>query len=101
MIRFLSAAFSFLLLLSACAPVEKPEPSKTYLLRGTIVARLPERNFVTVNHDAIPDLMEPMKMSYEVRGQKVTELPADGSRISATLHITGDGYWLTGVRPLR
>ncbi len=86
---------------TACSDAEDRAEEKTYDLRGTIVSRLPERNFITVNHEAIPQVMEPMTMAYEVKGQKVTDLPPDGAHVSARLHITGDGYWLTNVTTIR
>ncbi|MEO8216604.1 MAG: copper-binding protein [Acidobacteriota bacterium] len=93
--------FIILVVLTACPGAEDSQEEKTYDLRGTIVSRLPERNFITVNHEAIPQVMEPMTMAYEVKGQKVTDLPPDGAHVSARLHITGDGYWLTNVTTIR
>ena len=39
-------------------------------------------------------------MDYSVRGAKVGELPADGSRIEAKLHVTDRAYWITDVKKI-
>ena len=70
---------------------------KTYTLTGKILSRNAEKNQINTDHDEIPGFMGAMEMPYEVRGVKVSELPTDGSRFRATLHVTDDAYWLTGV----
>lgn len=69
----------------------------TYDLTGRIVGRDPATNQLTVDHDEIPGYMAAMTMPYEVRGQSVADLPADGTEITATVHATGEAYWLTDV----
>ena len=85
----------------ACSPAkQKPlnaAGEKVYTLKGKIVGRDAKDNTLRVDHEAIPDFMEAMTMDYSVRGAKVATLPADGSRIIAKLHATGDAYWLTDV----
>ena len=69
-------------------------------LHGTIVGRDPRTNRLTVAHDAVPEVMGAMTMSYEVRGQKVDSLPADGSMVTAMLHEADGALWLTDVAPM-
>ncbi|MGH9456258.1 MAG: copper-binding protein [Thermoanaerobaculia bacterium] len=96
-----------ILALAGCAREEVPagtdaEPQieeKTYDLEGVIVSRDPATNQLTVDHEEIPGYMAAMTMSYEVRGQNVAELPADGSAITAVVHATEEAYWLTDVNP--
>lgn len=73
------------------------EAAETYPITGTIVSRDEAKNEIRTDHDEIPGFMKAMEMSYEVRGAKVAELPADGSRFRGTLHVSDDGYWLTDV----
>jgi protein SCO1/2 len=96
--RALVALFAIAAL--ACAQTEKPlsvPGEKLYALRGKIVARDANDNTLRVDHEAIPGFMEAMTMDYSVRGAKVAELPADGTRITAKLHVTDNAYWLTDV----
>ena len=101
--RTLAVAVAAILLI-ACAQKEKPlsvPGEKLYTLKGKIVARDANDNTLRIDHEAIPGFMEAMTMDYSVRGAKVEALPPDGTPISAKLHIAGDAYWLTDVRPKR
>lgn len=72
---------------------------KTYELRGKIVSRDAAARTVTVDHERVEGLWEPMTMAFEVRGSDVEALPAVGTRIRATLHVESGRHWLTDVRP--
>ena len=94
------------LVLAGCGDAEKSKPlsepgEKTYPMIGKILSRDATDNTVRLDHEAIPGYMEAMTMDYSVRGAKVSALPSDGSRISATLHVTDRGYWITGVKKVR
>jgi hypothetical protein len=96
----LAVALFALVLVSACGEGKKPldEPGqRLYPLSGTIVARDTADNTVRVSHERIAGFMEAMTMDFSVRGASVNELPADGTRIKAQLHVTDRAYWLTGV----
>lgn len=97
-------ALLFAIAIAACAREDKPLSAageKLYALRGTIVSRDANDNTLRLDHEAIPGLMEAMTMDYSVRGAKVAQLPADGSRVTAKLHVTDRGYWITGVARVR
>lgn len=81
----------------AAASAEAAE--KTYPLRGKVVSRDPARNEITLDHEKVEGLWEPMTMAFEVRGAEGESLPAEGSTIRATLHVQDGKYWLTGVTP--
>ena len=38
-------------------------------------------------------------MDYELRGAKVSELPADGTPIEVTVHDMNGSYYVTDVKP--
>lgn len=101
--RFIAAA---LLLVIACAkPAEKAKPldvagQQVYTLRGKILSRNTAGNTLQLDHEAIKGFMEAMTMDYTVRGAKVADLPKDGTRIAARLHVAGDAYWITDVKPI-
>ena len=92
------------LALIACSGTEtkhKPlsEPGeKVYTLKGKILARDGGDNTVRLDHEAVPGYMEAMTMDYSVRGATVSTLPPDGTAVVATLHVTDNGFWLTGVK---
>jgi len=81
---------------SAATPAAEVE--KTYPLRGKVVSLDAARNEITVDHEKIEGLWEPMTMAFEVRGSEGASLPPEGSTIRATLHAQDGRYWLTDVR---
>lgn len=89
--------FALLLIFTLALPAIAAE--KTGQLAGTIVSRDASTNQLTVSHGEVSGVMGAMTMPYEVRGQKVTALPANGAKITATLHEADGAYWLTGVKP--
>ena len=70
---------------------------KTYPLRGKVVSVNAAENKITVDHERVEGLWEPMSMAFEVRGGKPASLPAEGSTIRATLHVENGRYWLTDI----
>lgn len=102
-VLFLAAIGAILLTLAACnardasAEAGPAEEVITYPITGTIVSRVEAKNQLRTDHDEIPGFMDAMKMNYEVRGARVSALPANGSRFRGTLHVSDNGYWLTDV----
>ena len=73
---------------------------KTYTMRGRLVSRDAATNQVTIDNEEVPGgVMAPMVMAYELRGARVESLPADGTRITSTLHVQDGKYWVTDVKP--
>ena len=101
--RRLTAVIAMALLLAAFACAKKDEKplsqpgEKLYTLKGKILGRDAKDNTINVDHEEIPGFMDAMTMDYSVRGAKVAELPPDGSKVQAKLHVTDDGFWLTDV----
>ena len=108
---WLNAVLGALVVVVACARKEPaPAPAsgesaarpaasieKTYPLRGKVVSVDPARNQITVDHERVEGLWEPMSMAFEVRGVEPGNLPPAGSTIRATLHAENGRYWLTDV----
>ena len=104
--RSVPALILVLIVVAACGgaepPAEKPlsvDGEKLYDVRGKVLSRDEQANTLQMDHEAIPGFMEAMVMDYAVRGAKVAELPANGTRVQAKLHVTGTSYWLTDVKP--
>lgn len=100
--RFIVVVSGLLVMLAVltCSP-EKPlseAGEKVYDVKGRIVGRDSGDNTIALDHERIPGFMEAMQMDFSVRGVKVTELPADNTRIAARLHVTQRGYWLTDIK---
>jgi Cu/Ag efflux protein CusF len=107
---WVSAVLMSLAVAAACARKEAPaaggEPAvspavgaeKMYPFRGKVVSLDPAQNKITVDHERVEGLWEPMTMAFEVRGGERGSLPPEGATIRATLHVQGDRYWLTDVR---
>ena len=86
--------------LGACTADKSTPPAgeKTYTMNGVLLSRDTEKNTVNIDNEDVPGVMSPMKMDYEVRGTKVETLPADGTRVTMTLHAQDGTHWVTDVR---
>lgn len=72
---------------------------KTHTMTGTLVSRNAATNEVTIDNDEVPGgVMAKMEMAYELRGGNVNELPADGTKITSTLHEQNGKYWVSDVK---
>ena len=71
---------------------------KSGKLEGTIISHDNTTNSLTVQHGNVEGVMGAMTMTYQVRGQKVTALPPNVAKITATLHEDNGAYWLTNVK---
>ena len=72
---------------------------KSYAMTATIVSRDPAKNTVNLDNEEVPGRMAAMKMDYELRGAKVSELPPDGSAVEVTVHDRDGSTYVTGVKP--
>ncbi|MGZ7039798.1 MAG: copper-binding protein [Thermoanaerobaculia bacterium] len=74
---------------------------KTYVMNGKLVARDASKKEVTIENEEVPGgVMPAMTMPYEYRSDFST-LPADGTKITSTLHEQNDKYWVTDVKPAK
>ena len=67
-------------------------------MTATIVSRDPAKNTVNLDNKEVPGEMAAMKMDYELRGAKVTDLPANGTPVEVTLHDVNGSYYVTDVK---
>ena len=66
-------------------------------LRGVIVAVLPEKSALLVQHEEIPGVMAAMTMVLKVDAATLAAAKKDQA-ITATLLKKADGWWLEGVQ---
>lgn len=104
--RRVTAVVVLALAVIACSDSSKQKPldergEKLYTMKGKILARDAGDNTIQLDHEAIPGFMEAMTMDYSVRGAKVAQLPPNGSRVEAKLHVTNNAYWVTDVKVTR
>jgi len=68
-------------------------------MTATIVSRDPAKKTVNLDNKEVPGEMAAMKMDYELRGAKVSELPPNGAAVEVTVHDVNGSYYVTNVKP--
>lgn len=90
-----------LVALAASPGCTKPEPTgREYPLTGAIVAIKADRTEITVNHDEVKGLMAPMTMPFAIKDPALVSGLQAGDRITATLVVTDDEYFLRAISKL-
>ena len=82
----------------AAIACSKQNKEVTYPMTATIVSRDPAKNSVNLDNKEVPGKMAAMKMDYELRGAKVSELPPDGTPVEVTMHDVNGSYYVTDVK---
>jgi protein SCO1/2 len=82
--------------LAACQS-EKPLPQQRFDLRGKVVSIDKSQGTVMVAHEAIPNFMAAMTMSYRLKDAWAFNILKPGQSIRATLVVTGNDAWLEGI----
>jgi Cu/Ag efflux protein CusF len=84
------------LLLAACA--SKPEPTKSYPLKGEIKALDAAAKTATIAHEKIGDWMEAMTMEFPVKPDEEFQKLKVGDKIEATVVVGEVKYHVTAVK---
>jgi protein SCO1/2 len=72
--------------------------ARRFALRGVVRAVDASKKEVTVEHEAVPDYMDAMTMSFPVHDDpQVFEILHPGDRVEAKLVVDGGNYWLEQV----
>jgi len=82
-------------LLTACA---KPQPTKTYQMRGEVINVDAAGHVATIKHEEIPGFMSAMTMGYPVKDQAELSKMKAGEKITATLYQQGDDFWIGNIQ---
>jgi protein SCO1/2 len=71
--------------------------AKEYAITGMVRGADPKQRQITVAHEAIPDLMDGMTMTFAVKEAWAAQVAQPGDRLSATLVVDGARSWIQGV----
>ena len=91
-----SASFVLAALLAAPACSRAPE-TRTYQLRGQVLAVRPETSEILVKHEDIQGFMPAMTMPYQVKEPALLKDRVPGDLITATLQVAPDLAWLSAI----
>jgi len=79
----------------ACSKAEKP---RQYVLRGYVVRLDPNTNLASIHNEKIEGWMDAMTMQYPVEDRKEYLALRKGEKITATVNVSNEGFWLTNVK---
>lgn len=83
-----------LVLASGCSHKEHP---RQFPFRGTVVAVDPNSKVASIHNEDVPGWMTAMTMEYPIENTREFESLRPGEKIEATVNVTADRYWLTGI----
>ena len=100
------ATVALFLLLAGCrqathtAPKQeaKDEPVKQYPMHGEVLRLDSDGKIAAIKAGKIGDWMEAMTMEYPVKDQADFEKLRAGEKISATVYVQGNSYWVGGIQ---
>lgn len=87
-----------LTLAAACSAPPPPASVREFPLTGEVLALKPDRSEIQVKHDEVKGFMEPMTMWFTIKDPALLEGLAPGDLLSATLVLTAEDHYLTGIR---
>ena len=97
---FCGPVVALLAIAAACSTAARKETEKPrqYPMRGVVVRLDPRTNVASINAEKIEGWMDAMTMEYPVESKNEYLSLRKGEKITATVNVTSDGYWLTNVR---
>ena len=95
----LALAFAYVLpFASGCTAPPPPANVREFPLTGEVLAIKPDRSEIQVKHDEVKGFMEPMTMWFTIKDPALVDGLAPGDLLSATLVLTAEDHYLTGIR---
>lgn len=79
---------------SACSHREQ---ARQFPFRGTVVAIDPNAKVASIHNEDVPGWMTAMTMEYPIENKAEFQSLHPGEKIQATVNVTTDRYWLTGI----
>ncbi len=93
-LKFLRCGLALLVCLCVASCAGEKLKETRYEMKGSVVSVDREKGQVVVDHEAIPDFMEAMRMPFPLPDRDALKAVEAGDRIQATLVVTDKGYWL-------
>jgi Cu/Ag efflux protein CusF len=87
-----------ILLFHACGGSNPAEPAKEYSMKGVILRMDAQVRTAVIKHENIEGWMEAMTMEFPIREAREFEKLSVGKRISATVFVRGDEYWIANIQ---
>jgi protein SCO1/2 len=89
-----------LVVLAVVSGCRQPAPatSRQFPLTGEILAISADRSEITVKHDEVKGFMDAMTMPFVIKDRTQLDGLAVGDLVAATLVVTDEGAYLTGLR---
>ena len=99
----MKSSFLVLILLAfmtaaSCSAPPPPATVREFPLTGEVLAIKPDKSEVRVKHDEVKGFMDAMTMWFNIREPRLLDGIAPGDLISATLVLTAEDSYLTGIR---
>lgn len=88
----------FALLMAACVVSCRHSAPRTFPVRGVVQQINADGQSAVIQHDAIPNYMDAMTMSFEARDTNVWAGVRAGDEIEFRLLVTEDDSWIDGVK---
>jgi len=76
----------------------KDEPIKQYAMHGEVLRLDTQGKIAAIKAGKIGDWMEAMTMEYPVKEQPEFDKLRIGEKISATVYVQGNSYWVGGIQ---
>ena len=84
----------------ACSPKPetKAEKPKQYELQGVVLRLASGTNLASIKGEKVAGWMDAMTMEYPVENKQEYLALRKGEKITATVNVTSEGFWLTNVK---
>jgi protein SCO1/2 len=83
---------------AACSAPPPPASVREFPLTGEVLAIKPDRSEIQVKHDEVKGFMDAMTMWFNVKDPRLLDGLVPGDLIGATLVLTAEDSYLTGIR---
>jgi protein SCO1/2 len=80
-----------------CSAPPKPVNAREFPLTGEVLSFKPDRSEVRIKHDEVKGFMDAMTMWFNVKNPRLLDGLAPGDLVRATLVITDEESYLTGI----
>jgi Cu/Ag efflux protein CusF len=87
----------FLVIAGGCSHREQP---RRFAFHGTVIAVDPAAKVASIHNEDVPGWMTAMTMEYPIENTAEFQSLHAGDKIEATVNVTPDRYWLTGIHKI-